>query len=78
MVKKPTGVYTSREKENLLFTRAKVNGVLCAAYVKNGELISYEPWDSVNQQMYTGPCLEFTVPEDTKLGQPWRADQPDN
>ncbi len=70
MKKKPEGIYTTHENESLLFVRAIVNGVLCAAYVKNNELISYEPWDSINRQMYTGPCLKFEVSEKTTLDQP--------
>jgi len=70
MKKKAEGIYTTHEQENLLFVRAMVNGVLCAAYVKNGQLVSYEPWEAVNRQMYTGPCLEFNVPEAKELGQP--------
>ena len=67
---KEAGVHSTHGKEQLLFVRAIINGVLCAAYIKNGELVSYEPWDAINRQMYTGPCLEFTVPETNVLGQP--------
>ncbi len=70
MKKKTEGIYTTHEQENLLFVRAMINGVLCAAYVKNGQLVSYEPWDAINRQMYTGPCLEFQVSEKNVLGQP--------
>jgi len=70
MKKKVEGVYTTHEQENLLFVRAKVNGILCAAYVKNGVLVSYEPWEEINRQMYSGPCMNFTVPDGVALGQP--------
>lgn len=70
MKKKSGGIYATHENERLLFVKAIVNGVLCAAYVKNGELISYEPWDSINQQMDTGPCLKFEVSEKPTLDQP--------
>lgn len=60
--KKAEGVYTTHKQENLLFVRAKVNGVLSAAYVKDGKLVSYEPWDAVNRQMYSdGPCMVFNT-----------------
>ena len=55
------GVYATHEKESLLFVRAKVNGELAAAYVKNGQLVSYEPLTELLQQIYSGPCLEFTT-----------------
>lgn len=63
--RKPEGVYTSHSRErgtnDLLFVRAKVNGVLSAAYVKNGELKSYIPWEEANREMYSGPCLVFNT-----------------
>ncbi len=59
MKKQEAGIYTTHGKETLLAMKAKINGVLCLAYVKNGELIAYEPWDNINRQMYTGKCLEF-------------------
>lgn len=55
------GVYATHDNENLLFVRAKVNGQLSAAYVKNGQLVSYEPLEDLLKQMYSGPCLEFTT-----------------
>jgi hypothetical protein len=58
-IRKAEGIYTSHESEKLLFVRAMVDGVLCAAYVKDGKLVSYEPWESINRQMYSGPCVEF-------------------
>lgn len=61
MKKQEAGIYATHGKEKLLAVKAKVNGVLSLAYVKNGELVSYEPWDSVNRQMYTGQCLEFVT-----------------
>lgn len=59
--RKPEGVYATHEKESLLFVKAKVNGQLSAAYVKNGKLVSYEPLNDLLQQIYNGPCLEFTT-----------------
>lgn len=59
--RKAEGVYTTHESENLLFVRAKVNGQLCAAYVKNGKLVSYEPLAELLAQMYKEPVLEFTT-----------------
>ena len=47
--KKAEGIYTTHEQENLLFVRAMVDGVLSAAYVKDGKLIAHEPWESVNR-----------------------------
>ncbi len=70
MKKKPGAIYATHSAEKQLFFKAMVNGVLCAAYVKDGQLISYEPWEEVNRQMYTGPCLHFTVPEKKVLGHP--------
>lgn len=67
---KEASIHSTHGKDQLLFVRALVNGVLCAAYVKNGELVSYEPWEAINKQMYTGPCLEFTLPETNVLEQP--------
>lgn len=55
------GVYATHENESLLFVRAKVNGQLCAAYVKNGKLVSYEPLAELLAQMYKEPVLEFTT-----------------
>lgn len=58
--KKEEGIYTTHGKEEkLIATKAKVNGVLSLAFVKNGELISYEPWEDINKQVFTGPCMEF-------------------
>lgn len=59
--RKPEGVYATHEKESLLFVKAKVNGQLSAAYVKNGKLVSYEPLTDLLEQIYNGPCLEFTT-----------------
>jgi len=60
--RKAEGIYATHEKESLLFMRAIVNGRLSAAYVKNGQLISYEPYDELMKQLNEGPCLEFTTP----------------
>ncbi len=58
--KKEEGIYTTHGKEEkLIATKAKVNGVLSLAFVKNGELISYESWEDRNKQVFTGPCMEF-------------------
>lgn len=57
MKKKTGAIYATHSAEKQLFYKAMVNGILCAAYVKDGQLISYEPWEDVNRQMYTGPCL---------------------
>ena len=60
MKKKEVGIYTTHGKEEkLIATKARVDGVLSLAIVKNGELISYEPWEDINKQMFTGPCMEF-------------------
>lgn len=59
--RKAEGVYATHENENLLFVRAIVNGQLSAAYVKNGELVSYEPISDLLAQMYSGPCLVFNT-----------------
>ena len=59
--RRPEGVYATHDKESLLFVKAKVNGQLSAAYVKNGQLISYEPMTDLLEQIYNGPCLEFTI-----------------
>lgn len=67
---KEAGVHSTHGKEQLLFVRAIVNGVLCAAYIKNNMLVSYEPWEDVNRQMYIGPCLEFKVPKTEELDHP--------
>jgi hypothetical protein len=67
--RKAEGIYTTHEEENLLFVRAMVNGVLSAAYVKDGKLVSYEPWDAINRQMYSGPYLVFNT-ADPALDQP--------
>lgn len=59
---KREGIYTTHGKEpKLIGTKAIVDGVLSLAYVKDGKLISYEPWEDINKQMYTGPCLEFAT-----------------
>lgn len=70
MKKKTGAIYATHSSEKQLFYKAMVNGILCAAYVKGGQLISYEPWEEVNRQMYTGPCLHFTVPEKKALDHP--------
>ena len=60
MKKKEEGIYTTHGKEEkLIATKARVDGVLSLAFVKKGELISYEPWEDINKQMFTGPCMEF-------------------
>ena len=60
MKKKEEGIYTTHGKEEkLIATKARVDGELSLAFVKNGELISYEPWEDINKQMFTGPCMEF-------------------
>ena len=57
--KKPEAIYTTHEDEKPLFYKAMVNGVLSAAYVKDGKLIAHEPWESVSRQMYAGPYMVF-------------------
>ena len=55
-------IYSTHETEKQLFYKALVDGVLCAAYIKDGKLISYEPWDDVNRQMYNSDViLSFTT-----------------
>ena len=54
---KEAGIHSTHGKDQLLFVRAIINGVLCAAYIKNDELVSYEPWDAINRQMYTDCVL---------------------
>ena len=68
--KKAEGIYTTHEHENLLFVRAMVDGVLSAAYVKDGKLVSYEPWEAINRQMYSGPCMVFNTNANPALDQP--------
>ena len=68
--KKAEGIYTTHEHENLLFVRAMVDGVLSAAYVKDGQLVSYEPWEAINRQMYSGPCMVFNTKVSPALDQP--------
>ena len=68
--KKAEGIYTTHEHEDLLFVRAMVDGVLSAAYVKNGQLVSYEPWEAINRQMYSGPCMVFNTKVIPALDQP--------
>lgn len=70
MKKNPGAIYATHSIKKPLFYKVKVNGVLCAAYVKDGRLISYEPWEEINRQMYTGPCLHFTVSEKDELDHP--------
>lgn len=61
MKKKEEGIYTTHGKEEkLIATKAKVDGVLSLAFVKNGELISYEPWEDISKQMFTGTFMEFS------------------
>lgn len=61
MKKKEEGIYTTHGKqEKLIATKAKVDGVLSLAFVKNGELISYEPWEDISKQMFTGTFMEFS------------------
>lgn len=60
--KKEEGIYTTQGgEEKLIAVRAVVNGVLSLAWVKNGELISFEPWTSITEQMLSGPCMVFTT-----------------
>ena len=62
MKRRTEGIYTTQGDEvKLIATRAKVNGVLSLAFVKNGKLMSHEPWDEINRQMYNGPCMEFVT-----------------
>ena len=61
MKKKEEGIYTTHGKEEkLIATKARVDGVLSLAFVKNGELISYEPWEDINKQMFTGLCRSLS------------------
>jgi len=59
------GIYGNRVKEGnelLLFRKATVNGKLCAAFVKNDELIAYLPFEEIQKIMFsTTQCLEFHV-----------------
>ena len=56
------GIYTTKGgKEKLVAVKAIVNDVLVLAWVKDGRLISYEPWSSISEQMLTGPYLVFNI-----------------
>lgn len=59
--RKGTAIYTTHTAEKQLFHKALVNGKLCAAYIKDGNLVAYASWEEVNREMYTGPYLEFTT-----------------
>lgn len=70
MKRKPEAIYTTHEGEKPLFYKALVNGVLSAAYVKDGKLIAHEPWESVKNQMYTGPYMVFNTETQVELDRP--------
>ena len=58
MRKEPTKLYaTHGEKEQLLGTKAVVNGVLSWAYMKGDRLVSYEPWADVKEQFESGQSI---------------------
>lgn len=62
MKKKQEGIYTTQGGvEKLIAVRAVVDGVLSLAWVKNGELVSYEPWMNITEQMHSGPYMVFTT-----------------
>ncbi|MBQ8833990.1 MAG: hypothetical protein IJ001_03600 [Oscillospiraceae bacterium] len=68
--RKPEAIYTTHEDEKPLFYKAMVDGVLSAAYVKDGKLIAHEPWESVNRQMYSGPYMVFNTKTNEALDRP--------
>lgn len=53
------GIYATQGKRILLGNRAIVNGRKAIAYVKDGELKSYEYLDDFTAQCFSGPCLKF-------------------
>lgn len=59
--RKKWGIYTTQQDNNLLFAKVKVNGRLCAAYVKGNQLISYIPVGELFEQFHNAECLEFTT-----------------
>lgn len=62
MKKDPKKVYaTHGDKKQPIGVRAKINGVLCIAYMKNEKVISYEPWEDFQRQMLVGPCVEINT-----------------
>lgn len=62
MRRDPTRVYaTHGEKEKLLGVKAIINGMLCIAYMKDGKVQAYEPWEDLQRQMLSGPCLQLTI-----------------
>ena len=68
--RKPEAIYTTHEGEKPLFYKALVDGVLSAAFVKDGKLIGHEPWESVKSQMYSGPYMVFNTKTNEALDRP--------
>lgn len=62
MKEKENRVYATHGKKKLLLgVKVRINGILCIAYMKDGEVISYEPWEDLQRQMLTGPCMTINA-----------------
>lgn len=61
MKKHKNGIYTTNGEQKLLAVRAKVDGVLSMAYIKNEKVIAYASWEEISRQILTGPYLEITT-----------------
>lgn len=59
--KKREGIYTTYGPEKLLCSAAKVDGKKALAYQKDGEEISYIPWEDVDKKFETGQFIEIVT-----------------
>lgn len=62
MHRDPRKVYTTHgTKPQLLGAKVLIDNVLCIAYMKDGKILSYEPWEDFQRQMLMGPCFKVNT-----------------
>ena len=53
------GIYATHNGKQLLFSKAMIDGVPCAAYVKNNEVKAYIPLSELVNQLFQADYLEI-------------------
>lgn len=54
-------IYATHGEKKFLAVKVRINGELSLAYIKDGNIISYEPWEDVCKKMYSGTCKNYVL-----------------
>lgn len=69
MSKETQGIYFTHVPpgmhRRLVGIKARVNGRLAIAFIKDDKVLGYELLEDVNRQVLEGPCVSITVPDNS-------------